>query len=492
MSRRALAAGLAAMLFAATIAGCGDDKGGHLSERTDKALPGHYGGNGPGVLVSAQPLENVDPQVTKFTTLSARITYTTALAVNDSPIKASGTVFVPKGKAPEGGWRIVALGHDDDGVQSECAPSASPSLLGLAPAVRALVAAGYVVTVPDYVGLGMQWQKSAQDKGQYHPFLDSTTAGYNMIDAVRATRKLVSETSDQWIAVGTGQGGQAAWAANELAADYAGELSLQGALAVAPLAALEWLADASAAGTLTHPQQVMLQQYLAWLPLGYPDFPIDDFRRGVAAQHWDELSICWGPGAHARDGLTRALGPHDIGPITPQATERLRGFLRKTSLPQGPTGAPMLVAAGPPDGLIPPDRTAAAVDRACAMGDVIDFVTPPPDPDLMAWIGDRFHGVPAPNTCTAPAAPAPATATSAAPTTSSSSTPASPTPSATPEPTATTTDTPSVPASTPADTATATPTTITAPVAIPSPPPAPANLPVLPAETAPPNTATQQ
>lgn len=481
MSRRALAAALAAVLFATAIAGCGDDKSGHLSERTDKALPGQYGGSGPGVLVSAQPLENVDPQVTKFTALSARFTYTTALAVNDHPIKASGTVFVPKGKAPEGGWRIVALGHDDDGVQPECAPSASPSLLGLAPSVRALVAAGYVVTVPDYVGLGMQWQKDVQDKGQYHPFLDSTTAGYNMIDAVRATRKLVSETSDQWIAVGTGQGGQAAWAANELAADYAGELSLQGALAVAPLAALEWLADAAAAGTLTHPQQVILQQYLAWLPLGYPDFPIDDFRRGVAAQHWDQLSICWGPGAHARDGLARALGPHDVGPATPQDTERLRGFLRKTSLPQGPTGAPMLVAAGPPDGLIPPDRTAAAVDKACAMGDVIDFVTPPPDPDLMAWIGDRFHGVPAPNTCNGPAAPAPTTTASAAPTTSAS----------TPAPSATATDTPSAPASITTDTATVTPTTTTAAVAgLPPPAPAPANLPVLPAEVAPtPTTA---
>ena len=476
MSRRVLAAALAAVLVAATVVGCSQDKATHLSERTDKVLPGHYGGTGPGALVSAQLLENVDPQLGMQTSLSARITYTTALAVNDNPIQASGSVFVPKGKAPEGGWRIVALGHDDDGIHPECAPSASPSLLGLAPSVRALVAAGYVVTVPDYVGLGMPWQKDAQPDGQFHPFLDSSTAAFNLIDAVRATRKLVSETSTDWVAVGNGQGGQAAWAANELAADYGGELSLQGALALTPLAALQWLPDAAANGTLTHGQQLMLQQYLAWLPLGYPDFPLDDFRRGAARQHWDGLSACWGPGVRARDGLARALGPHDLGPITPQSTERLRGFLRKSSLPQGPTGAPMLVTADKPDGLIPPDRTAAAVQRACAMGDVIDFVTPPPDPDLVAWISDRFNGVPAPNTCNGPD-------TSAAPTTA----PTTPAPS-TPTPTTSASAAPSAPAST----AAATPTTTTPPVAIPSPPVAPADLPVLPAEAAPTNPDPQQ
>lgn len=424
MTRRALAA----VVLAAALTGCGDDSAGHLSTRTDKALPGNYGGTGPGVLVAAQPLENVDPQLSTRTSLSARITYTTALAVNDSSLQATATVFVPKSKAPDGGWRIVALGHPDTGIHPECAPSASPDLLGSAQTVRTLVNAGYVVTVPDYVGLGLSWQKDAQSKGQYHPFLDSSTEGQNMIDAVRATRKLVSETSNKWVAAGTGQGGQAAWAANELASDYGGgELALQGALALAPTAALEWLADAAANGALRRDQLQMVQQYLAWLPLGYPDFPIDDFRRGAAAQHWDALSACWGDGVRARAGLFRTLGPHDLGPATAEDTDRLRGFLRKISLPQGPTVAPMLVTADKPDGLIPPEQTAAAVDRACAMGDVIDFVTPPPDPDLMGWIADRFNGVPAPNTCAGQGTPGVTT-------TSSSATPTVDTTTAAPQP----------------------------------------------------------
>jgi len=405
-----LAVAATAVLLGAGIGGCGDTTVDHLSNRTDRALPGNYGGNGPGVLESAQPLDNVDPRLNTLTSLSARITYTTAFSATDESVPATATVFVPKTKAPQGGWNIVAYGHDNVGIHPECAPSASPSLLGMLPPVRALVSAGYVVTVPDYVGLGMR------KKDVYHPFLDSSTAGYSMIDAVRATRKLVSETSGKWMAVGNGQGGQAAWAADELAADYGGEMTLKGALALTPLAALEWLADASAAGTLTHAQQLILLQYLTWLPAAFPDFVIDDFRRGAAKQHWDQLSACWGPEAKAVPGLARALGPHDVGPTSPKATERLRGFLRKTSLPQGPTIAPMLVTADQPNGLIPTDRTAAAVDRACAMGDVIDFRTPPPDPDLIGWINDRFNDVPAPNTCNSPATPPPAPTSATPPT----------------------------------------------------------------------------
>lgn len=469
MTRRVLAA-LAAVIVV-VVSGCSDDDAGHLSTRTDKALPGNYGGTSPGALLSAQPLSNLDPQLSMQTSLSARITYVTALGVNDSHVNATGTVFVPKGKAPQDGWHVVALGHIDTGIHPECAPSGSPSLLGLANSVRALVGAGYVVTVPDYVGLGMKSEKP----NFYHPFLDSSTAGYNMIDAVRATRKLVSDTSKNWIAVGTGQGGQAAWAAAELAADYGGEMSLQAALALAPTAALEWLADASTAGTLTTNQQLMLQQYLAWLPIAFPDFPIDDFRRGNAKKYWDELSACWGKGATTRAELARGLGPHDVGPVTPDATERLRGFLRKTSLPQAPTSAPMLVTADAPGGLIPPEQTAAAVDRACAMGDVIDFVTPPPDPDLIGWINDRFAGIPAPNTC----ASRPAASTSVAPPTSTStaaSTTAAPSSTVDTTVTTTTSTTPSTSTSTPVPTAqTPTPSTLTPPT---TPPPAlPAEVP---------------
>src|SRR6266404_5878509 len=66
-----------------------------------------------------------------------------------------GTVFVPMGKPPEGGWPIVAYAHATTGIEPECAPSLSPTLLQSATIVMMLVKAGFVVTMPDYQGLGL-------------------------------------------------------------------------------------------------------------------------------------------------------------------------------------------------------------------------------------------------------------------------------------------------------------------------------------------------
>ncbi|MUL49149.1 lipase [Mycobacterium sp. CBMA293] len=405
-ARVAFAAGVAALVAAATITACSNDSTKHSAPRNTQVLPGDYSGSGPGTLVAAQPLTTVDPELSGLTSISARITYVSTSGINDSHPKVTGTVFLPKGKAPDGGWRIIALANPGSGIQSDCAPSSSPSLLGLLPTVRLMVGAGYLVAITDYQGLGLA--------ETYHPYLDSTTEGFNLIDLARATRKLVPEASTNWIAVGTGQGGQAAWAAAELATDYGGGLRPQGAVALAPTAALEWLADASAAGNLNHDQEVMLQHYLAVMPQAYPGFPIEDYRRGVARDHWDTLSACRGPAVADRTNLLATLDPHDLGPSTPAATDALRGYLRKATLPQAPAAAPMLITAGAPDGLVPPDQTAAAVDKACAMGDVIDYVANPDDADALGWITDRFNGVPAPNTCGG------ATTTSSTPTSTAS------------------------------------------------------------------------
>jgi hypothetical protein len=102
------------------------------------ALPGHYGGEDPGSLVSAESLVDLDPALRVRTSLAARITYIST-SDNDRHLKVTGTVFVPKGDPPAGGWKTVALGHPATGIQPECAPSLSPTLLGLLPTVIALI-----------------------------------------------------------------------------------------------------------------------------------------------------------------------------------------------------------------------------------------------------------------------------------------------------------------------------------------------------------------
>jgi hypothetical protein len=259
--------------------------------------------------------------------------------------------------------------------------------------------AGYAVTIPDYQGLG--------NDSSYHPYLDSTTAGYNMIDSVRAARKLSRDISQKWLVLGTGQGGQAAWAANELVENYGGGLDLIGSAALSPTADVNGLADAAAAGDLTKEQTLALVRYLDALNHQYAHFPINDFRRGAVAQNWNLLLSCSGAHADARSQLANWINPDDLRPASPEAVDVLRGYLKKTSLPLGPTKAPMLVMYGGSDPLIPAWWTAGALEAACKMGDVIDIVLRPDetaqiDPSAaFGWIVGRFAGDPAVNSCEA-------------------------------------------------------------------------------------------
>lgn len=392
--RRTLAAVAVLASVAGLLGGCADRPAATPAPPTfGPALPGDFGGSGPGTLVSANALEHLDPGLAGKTSVAARVVYLSTSGISDTQVKVSGTVFVPKGNPPPGGWLLVVLGHPNTGSETPCAPSLSPTLRGLAPTVETFLDAGYVVAVPDYQGLGLD--------DAPHPFLDSTTAGYNVLDAVRATGKLVPGLAGRWAGYGTGQGGQAVWAANELAADYGGTTQPAGVVAAAPTAAVEGLADAAATGTLTDEQMLTLHQYLSALANEYTDFRIDDYRHGVVKANWDALSGCSGGSSAERTAVLAEMTPADLRPSTPEAADTLRGYLKKTALPQGPTAAPMLVTADRPGGLIPQVWTDRAVARACGLGDIVAFGTQAEgNPDkAVGWITDRFNSIAAHNDC---------------------------------------------------------------------------------------------
>lgn len=362
----------------------------------------------PGALAEATTLPTVDRRLRAATSLAARVEYTSTSGITGGLEQVTGTVFVPQGTPPEGGWPILAYAHATTGIESECAPSLSPTLLTSAPTVTALVKAGFVVTLPDYQGLGLS--------KTYHPYLDSTTAGYNVIDAVRAARRLVPEASNRWVAMGRSQGGQATWAANELAASYSGELALLGTVSVSPAADITGFADAAAMGQLTKEQAPALPLILESLKKEtssvfeptrqYPDFNLDDYRRGLVKDKWNVLTACQGPLVAERSKVTGEIIPDDLRPATPEAVETLRSYLQKMSLPKGPAVAPMLVMYGGNDMLVPAAWTDRALTAACGMGDVIDIQLQPEkghsDIDITSafgWVNQRFRNAPAPNSC---------------------------------------------------------------------------------------------
>ena len=351
-----------------------------------------------GALWSAVTLPVIDLRIKGTTSLAARIEYTSTSGVTNERTRVSGTVFVPIGQAPAGGWPIVVYAHRSTGVGADCAPSQSPTLFGASTIVTALTRAGYLVVAPDYQGLGVE--------GTYHPYLEPRTVGYNVIDAVRAARRLVPAASDRWVVAGSSQGGQAAWSANELASEYGAGLSLLGSVSTAPAADFTGLADEAAAGTLNKGQQELLIGILAGLAAENPDFPLNDYRRGVVEQEWGPLTSCSPQTFVERGTALDDMTPEDTRPVSPEATDRLRDELRRMSLPHRRASAPMAVIYGGMDTLLPPAWTERALQAACGMGDVIDIQIQPnkghsdiDESEVFGGLKDRFDGVPAPSSC---------------------------------------------------------------------------------------------
>lgn len=322
-----------------------------------------------------------------------RITYLSRSGVDDSQTHVTGSVYIPRSAAPSDGYHVVVYGRAVTGTSPDCAPSPDQT------AVNDLLKAGYVVAVPDYQGLGIP----SEGKRLYHPALDSTTAGYNMLDAARAAKNLVPDTSPIWVAVGEVQGGQAAWALNELADNY-GFQSLRGTVSISPIADLSGLADAAAEGRLTPDQRSLYIGYLAALASEYGgQFPLDDYRRGVVKQNWDLLLSCHPSDDAARAAVGAQIGPDDLRPATPAALAALHTYLQKTSLPQGPAQQPMLVTYGGKDPLTPDAWTELAITRACHMRDPITvrrLPAPALDPEAMDWIARRLGEQSVANDCT--------------------------------------------------------------------------------------------
>src|ERR1700749_227428 len=72
-------------------------------------------------------------------------------------VAVSGTITLPKGKAPKGGWPVLTYAHGTTGIADICAPSRSgASLLSsyIYPTLRQWLKAGFAVVRTDYQGLG--------------------------------------------------------------------------------------------------------------------------------------------------------------------------------------------------------------------------------------------------------------------------------------------------------------------------------------------------
>ncbi|MEV6771576.1 lipase family protein [Nocardia sp. NPDC051030] len=153
--------------------------------------------------------------------------------MHGNPVAVSGTVAVPEGDPPEGGWPLISWAHGTTGVADVCAPSLDTSpefpahdYTSLVRGVQAKwVAAGYAVAQTDYQGLGTPGP---------HGYLIGTAEQRAVTDMARAAKEIDAEIGSRWVAIGHSQGGQAAVFTDAQARQWAPELNLLGAVALAP------------------------------------------------------------------------------------------------------------------------------------------------------------------------------------------------------------------------------------------------------------------
>ncbi|QNG17726.1 lipase [Rhodococcus triatomae] len=389
----ALAGGVAVLSGCAQSAGP-DEPDGALSHTTVPAPVGDERGS----VVAAETVTDFHPDIAALGATAQRVTYRSTSGVDGTGAEVVATVFTPPGPPPEGGWPVVTVGHGTTGVTDECAPSDSPDLLGTAALSGTLVERGYVVTVSDYQGLGTDGP---------HPYLEPDSAAYDLIDAVRAARLTVPDTSTRWAALGISQGGQASWAAAERAADYGDGLEFVGAANLSPAADLSRILDGPDGVQLTVPQTMFLPYLIEGLRVTDPDLDPSAYLRGPLADATDVTLSCVTAKLPEKLELLRAIDAEDVGPRTMTDAENMRELLGARALPRQAAAGPLLVVVGTGDDLILPSWTENAVARACLAGDVVDLrvnvgerhADPRAVPGAVDWIADRFAGVPAPDTC---------------------------------------------------------------------------------------------
>jgi len=140
-------------------------------------------------------------------------------------VAVSGTIAIPKGSPPPGGWPVISWAHGTTGNAPQCAPSkfSRPNIEQRF--LERWVSDGFAVVQTDYEGEGTPG---------VHPYFAGLSGAHDVIDIVRAAKHLNPALSDRWFAMGHSEGGSVVLFAAATANSWAPGLHLLGAVAYAP------------------------------------------------------------------------------------------------------------------------------------------------------------------------------------------------------------------------------------------------------------------
>jgi hypothetical protein len=358
------------------------------------AVPAVLPAGGPGTLIRSQPVA-----VTGLHGEAFRVMYVSE-AVDHHPVAVTGTVAVPDGPPPAGGFPVVTLAHGTDGMAPQCAESLGPGTAEL-PVVllNALLDRGWELTASDYQGEGTPGPL---------PYLVGAVAAQDTIDIVRAAGHLAPAHASRTYAVwGHSEGGQTALFALHLAAGYAPELHLVGVVAGAAPSQFGLIYQFLRASPFRYYLLMVAGGYQAaygtqaapvdqiLTPLGISLLP--DLTKGCDAYLQKTLD------AYTFDQAVRA------DPFTVPAWRQLLTANDPASFASA-SPVPLLMPQGGSDEQVPTASTQLLARHLCGLGqDLERWIYPGQShagvvavylPDMIQWLTDRFAGNPNPDPMT--------------------------------------------------------------------------------------------
>ncbi len=310
----------------------------------------------------------------------------------------TGIVYVPFGTPPVGGWPVVSYAHPTNGMANGCAPSLDPS--NDVPAINDMLDSGWEVTATDYQGEGNQHLAPTSRGLQPHGV--NIAEAHNIIDIVRAASDVPgADPSSNYVVWGHSQGGGASVFSLELAASYAPDLHLLGAVASAPSVDLaDGFFGAPTDGASAFTLMYVAGYHAAYgnkVPLSLLTATGRRLYSQLGGQCYDQTATAVGQYRVDQVFTTTTVPPNFLAALN--ANDPLRLVTRSAS--------PLLVVQGLDDTTDPPNETQTMTNHLCDLGqDVVQWMYPGLDHnsivtgsagDVVHWIADRFAGRPNPD-----------------------------------------------------------------------------------------------
>jgi pimeloyl-ACP methyl ester carboxylesterase len=311
----------------------------------------------PGALVRSEPLKDV---ILPAGMRGWRILYATT--VNDStPATAVATVFAPI-NLPAGPRPVIVWEHGTTGLLQKCMPSLFSSPSGGIPGRDRIVKAGWVVVETDY---------SFAEKGGPHPYLIGEGEARAALDSVRAARQMSELTLDKRMVVwGYSQGGHAALWTGIIGPRYAPDIEILGVAAIAPGANIKKILEMNVE---------VDKRFGPYIALAYSRFyPDITFEHAICPEALDAarqmVNLCQSLPPEDPQRIEALMKTFDGRALATSSNETLQTRLEQNTA-DGLITAPVVIAQGLSDIVVPPHVTEAYMEERCAAGQRLEYWT---------------------------------------------------------------------------------------------------------------------